>query len=351
MQKLNIKSSPFIIGSESTCKIMWTVNACLIPVFIAAIVFFGPLALLIMGISIATALLWEGIVNLIFKQQVSILDGSAFLTGLLIAFMMPPRVPLFIPVIASTFAILIIKMLFGGLGRNWLNPAIAGRVFVSLIWPKELSSLWQKPFYYLKETTQSLDALSKATHYPISGATPLELLVNHKDKIIGNGFTQPLQAMNYFEKNWDYLDMFVGNTSGSIGETSALLIILGAIYLFYKKIITFDITFSYLISFTFLSWMLGALPFKGSLFAGDPIFHLLSGGLMLGALFMATDFVTHPMTTGGRIVFGVGCSIITILFRLFTYFPEGVMFAILIMNLLTPLINKIFRVYPLGLNK
>ena len=350
MQNLKVKISPFIWGKDNTAKIMWRVNLALLPALLVGIVFFGPFAALIVGLCIATALVSEWVFNLLTGRKNTLVDGSAILTGLLLGLMLPPHVPLYIPVLGSVFAIVVIKMAFGGLGRNLLNPAIAGRVLVSLVWPREMSH-WQKPFYYLKDAFVGIDATSEATVYAISGASPLELIANHADKIVAAGIKTPVEAMKYFEKNWDYMDLFLGNVFGSIGETSALALIVGALFLYVRKIIRLDLTLSFFAGVAFFGWMLGGLHFNLGLFGGDPLFHLLSGGVMLGGFFMITDMVTHPMTGKGRMVFGILCALLTMLIRMFTFFPEGLMFAILIMNLLTPLINRLFVVYPLGYKK
>jgi len=309
--KLLVVASPHLHHRLSTSRIMWTVSACLAPAGIWGVSLFGWGSLFILLVSIASAMLTELIISRA-QGKFTLTDGSAFLTGLLIGYNMPPSVPAFIPVVASVFAIAVVKQAFGGLGRNWMNPALAGRVFVLFSWTSQMTS-WEPPRYTLLcRLLGGTDYASAAHADVLTGATPLN---------IGSG--KFLAAGNYW-------DLFIGNIPGCIGEVSALLLILGAIYLFASKIIRWEIPAAYLACFTLLVWIFG----------GDILFHLFAGGLMLGALFMATDMVTSPLTGKGMIIFGAGAGILTFLIRFYGGFPEGVSLAIILMNIAVPLIDR-----------
>jgi len=292
---------------------MWTVSFVLIPAGIAGIFLFGIRSLYIIAVSILTALITEGVILFLRKGQVSsnvprqgwrLLDGSAVLTGLLLAYNLPPGVPLWIPALGSFVAIAIGKQVFGGLGHNIFNPALIGRAFLLASFPTRMTT-WNSPF--------GIDA--------ISGATPLTLL---KDKgIAGFGC-------------WD---LFMGNCGGCIGETSKIILLAGALILLYKKYITWHIPFVYILTTAAFTWIFGGKQ----LFAGDWLYHVLGGGLFLGAFFMATDMVTTPLTKKGMLIFGFGCGLLTAIIRLWGGYPEGVSYSILLMNGATPLIDRFTR--------
>lgn len=321
---LIVSVSPHVRGKETIGSIMWTVNFALLPAFIMALYYFGPRALYVTGLCIITCVLSEYVYQKSLKQKITAFDGSAFLTGLLLGMNLPSSLPLhqfYIPVVGSIMAIVITKLLFGGLGYNVFNPALIGRAFLLISWPKAMT-IWTAP-------TAAFVALDAKTT-----ATPLGIL---KEEGLG-------QLLEVFGDKMDlYTQLLVGNSAGSIGETSVIALLLGAGYLFYKRYITWHIPFSFLATAGVLAWIFGGKDIEtGKLifFAGDPIIHLLSGGLMLGAFFMATDYVTCPSVRKGQIIFGVGCGALTMLIRLFGGFPEGVMFAILLMNCFAPLIDR-----------
>jgi electron transport complex protein RnfD len=280
----------------------------------------------------------------------ALFDGSAVLTGLLIGMNMPPEIPFHIPIVASVFAIAVVKWTFGGLGSNWMNPALAGRVFVFFSWTGEMTS-WKMP-----ATLPVADAGSSAT---LLGAVKSGVIST------GNDIGQPasyLSRINYPRSSTDvsvtgwlndnvleglgitlpggYVDPFVGNIPGCIGEVSALLLMLGAVYLFAKRIITWEIPTSFFLSFGILTWVFGGTVYGTGFFTGDVLFHVLAGGFMLGLFYMATDMVTSPMTTKGMLIFGAGVGILTFLIRFYGSFPEGVSLAIIVMNIFTPIINR-----------
>jgi Na+-translocating ferredoxin:NAD+ oxidoreductase subunit D len=241
---------------------------------------------------------------------VTIRDGSAFLTGLLLAFNLPPHIPLWAVAIGSFFSIAVVKQAFGGLGHNIFNPALGGRAFLMLAWPSHMTK-FSAPFLY--------DAVTQAT--------PLSLMKE--------GRAADLSGMGLTLK-----DLFFGNRGGCLGEVCALALLVGGLYLLWKKIITWHTPFSYIGAFGVFMWAFGS---KEGNFCGDPVFHILAGGLLLGAIFMATDYVTSPLTRRGQIVFGVGCGVLTAIIRIWGRYPEGVCYAILVMNCAVPFIDRYIK--------
>ena len=316
--ELIVTVSPHIKSEESTSRIMWSVNIALLPAAVMGAYFFGPRAVLAIALCIISALLSEYIYQKALNKKVSINDGSAFLTGLLLGMNLPASVPFYIPIVGSFVAVIITKQLFGGLGYNVFNPALIGRAFLLISFPK-LMTIWTKP----EAAFVQFDAKTTATPLGILKEEGLSKLI----EIFGD-------KMNL------YMELLKGHRAGSIGETSAIALIIGAAFLFYRGYITWHIPVSFLGTAAVMAWIFGA---KGALFAGDPVIHLLSGGMLLGAFFMATDYVTCPSIKKGQILFGIGCGFLTMLIRLKGGFPEGVMFAILIMNCFAPLIDRGFK--------
>jgi electron transport complex protein RnfD len=338
-EKLIISVSPHIQNKESTVSMIYIVILFLLPACIFGFMSFGFSAVAIVLLSILFSVLTEIVCQLIMRRPVTIYDGSAILTGLLLGMTMPPTVPLYIPILSAIFAIAIVKQAFGGLGQNWANPAIAGRVFATLSWPAKMQT-WLPPF--------SSDGLTAAT--PLSAVQ--SALLNGGN--YGNESSiQLLDTLSgdVLRSQIDYLRMFFGFRGGCIGEVSAFLLILAALFLLYRKIITIDIPVSFLSTAAIMAWIFEGTKFGGPLFTGDPLFHLLSGGMILAAFFMATDVVTTPLTTKGRIIFGIGCGMITMLIRIWGSYAEGVGLAILFMNMLTPAIDRYVRNYPAGWHK
>ena len=321
-----MSGAPHIRRNDSISKIMWTVVISLLPAAVMAVILFGIPALNVMLISILTAVFTESGIDFMIKRKQTILDGSAFLTGLLVAFNMPANVPLYVPAVASFFAIAIVKMLFGGLGYNFLNPALAGRVFVMFAWLPAMTT-WVKPhpaqwfysFFHLKPVADA-----------VTYATPLNMIKMHGHAAL----------IKYFGSHSAlYMNLFVGNVGGSLGEVSALALLIGAAFLLIRRIITLTIPLSYIITVALFTWIFGG---KSGLFTGDWLFHILSGGLILGAFFMATDMVTSPITVLGQLIFGIGAGLMTFLIRIYGGYPEGVSFSILFMNAFTPIIDRYF---------
>ena len=321
--KLSISSSPQIHSPSSTTRIMWLVVLSLVPAGVWGVYAFGLRSLAVLAASIITAVAAEYFMCRVFKKG-SITDGSAFLTGLLVGYNMPAEVPVYIAVIASLFAIIIVKWTFGGLGTNWMNPALAGRVFVFFSWTGGMSR-WSMP-HMVTDT--------------VSGASPLGFLKTNMMTFSGSasGPMDFLAGQGYPVDS--YLDLFIGRIPGCIGEVSALLLLIGGLFLIIVKIVDWEIPVFYIGSFALLAWVFGGLGFGNGFFSGDVLFHLFTGGLMLGALFMATDMVTSPITRKGMIIYAIGCGFLTFLIRFYGSFPEGVSLAIILMNIFVPLINR-----------
>jgi electron transport complex protein RnfD len=321
MQLFTVSGSPHVHNNQSVEKIMWGVVVAMIPALLVSLWYFGLAALITTAIAVLSCVVLEyAITKYVLKEQPSITDGSAVVTGILLAFNVPSSIPWWQLVIGSMVAIGVAKMSFGGLGRNPFNPALVGRVFMLISFPVDMT-LWPLPI-------QNRFLLTDA----ITGPTSLGIVKEG----VKNGETLTQLASQVP----DYTSMFMGGIGGSLGEVSAAALIIGGIYMLYKKIITWHIPVSYLFTvfiFTGLLWLINPEQYI------DPVFHLLAGGLMLGAIYMATDMATSPMTSKGMLVYGLGCGVLTVLIRVWGAYPEGVSFAILIMNAVTPLINKGFK--------
>ncbi|MCX8027118.1 MAG: RnfABCDGE type electron transport complex subunit D [Thermodesulfovibrionales bacterium] len=315
--------SPHITSGETTSRIMWSVSLALMPASVMGVYFFGPLSALTLLLSVVSAVFFEYIYQKLLKKTITINDGSAFLTGLLLGLNLPPTVPFYIPIVGSFVAIIITKQLFGGLGYNVFNPALIGRAFLLISFPK-LMTIWKEP------TSAFIQIDAKTT------ATPLGIL---KEEGLGKLIEIYGDTLNL------YVQLLVGYRGGCIGETSAIAILIGAGFLLYRGYISWHIPVSFLGTAAIIAWIFGG---KGALFSGDPILHLLSGGILIGAFFMATDYVTSPSVKKGQILFGIGCGFLTMLIRLKGGYPEGVMFAILIMNCFSPLIDRGFKTRVFG---
>ncbi len=301
-EKLVVSESPHTRSGSSTSKIMIDVAIALVPAIAAGTVVFGFRALLVVFVCVLAAVASEWGWQKLLKRPSTVADFSAVVTGLLLAMNLPVTIPLWMAAIGSVFAIIVVKQFFGGIGHNFMNPALAARAFLLTSWAQAMTT-WQQPFS---------DA--------VSSATPLA--------IMKGGLAEPLPS---------YLEMFLGNTAGCIGEVSTLAILLGAAYLLLKGIISLRIPATYIITVAVLTFVFGD---SNGLFKGDALMHILSGGLMLGAFFMATDYVTTPYTKCGQIIFGFGCGVLTAVIRLFGGYPEGTSYAILIMNVVAPLIDR-----------
>ncbi len=325
-----LSSSPHIRDSDSIPKIMWTVNIALLPSLFMAVYFFGYKALMITLLSIFAAIATEGIIQKLSKKPLRIYDGSAVITGILLAFNLPASAPWWMPIVGSAFAIAIVKEVFGGLGHNILNPALTARAFLLASWPVEMTASWVAP---REGTISGISA--------ITSATPLNLL-KQSAKIIAspeNYEPSQIQAAQDAIANLSssYSNLLIGNVGGCIGETSVIALILGALIMFYRRVIDWRIPFSYMGTVAILAWVFGGTE---GLLTGNWIFHILSGGLILGAFYMATDMVSSPINAKGQLIFGIGCGILTVAIRIWGGYPEGVSYSILLMNLAVPLIDR-----------
>ncbi len=330
-----ISSSPQIHAPGSTRKVMLWVIFAMLPAAVWSVVLFGGRPAVVIAASVAAAVATEGLLNLAFKRPNTLGDLSAVVTGMLVGFNMPPAVPVFVPVVASVFAIAVVKWSFGGLGANWMNPALAGRVFVFFSWGTAMTG-WTLPRV---GGAVAADA--------ISGPTPLGSVKLALSELSA-GVDGPMRLLESAGMPVTYLDLFLGRMGGSLGEMSALLLLIGGLVLIAKKIVDWEIPVMFLGSFALLIWMFDGAQYGSGMFTGDVLFHLLTGGLMLGALFMATDMVTTPLTLKGRIIFGLGCGFFTFVIRRFGNLPEGVSLAIIFMNILTPLIDRWAKPKPYG---
>ncbi len=316
MSKLiTVSPSPHNYGKDTVERLMYGVLIALLPTLAASIYFYGIGAIVVTLTAIVSSLMFEFLITkYMLKRKPSLFDGSALITGLLLAFNVPSNLPIWIIIIGSLVAIGVGKMSFGGLGNNPFNPALVGRVFLLISFPVQMTS-WPTPIVSRMAYTDA-----------DTGATPLAI-VSEK---IGNG--EKFSEIDIPS----YSQMFLGNMGGSLGEVAAVALLLGLAYLLIKKIITWHIPVSILGSVTILTgimWLINPNEYA------DPVFHILTGGMLLGAIFMATDYVTSPMSKKGMLIFGTMIGILTVVIRVFGAYPEGMSFAILIMNAFVPLIN------------
>jgi len=318
---LTISGSPHLHGEQSVRKIMWGVVIALLPATLVSFWYFGLSAIIVTVASVIGCLIFEFLIQkYLLKEKPTITDGSAVITGILLAMNVPSNLPLWMVIIGAFVAISIAKMSFGGLGKNVFNPALVGRVFLLISFPVNMTS-WPLPSV---NRTVLADA--------ITGPTSLGVIKEGVSK--GDSISKLMTEVP------SYIDMLIGNMGGSLGEVSAIALILGGIYMLIRKIITWHIPLTYIATvFIFTGILYVINPEKYV----DPVFHILAGGLLLGAIFMATDMVTSPMSKMGMVVFGIGCGLLTVLIRVWGAYPEGVSFAILIMNAVVPLINKGFK--------
>lgn len=327
---------------------MWSVSAALVPAVAWGVYLFGVDALVTVLVSVAAAVVTEFVIAR-FLGRFTLADGSAVLTGLLIGMNLPSEIPFYIPVVASVFAIAVVKWTFGGLGTNWMNPALAGRVVVFFSWTAELTT-WRMP-----RTLPMVDGVSGATvlgsvksnllnyagdaHGPIGMLRELGYPRSDLDIRLTDGFNRVFDGIG-LDLQGGYVDLFVGNIPGCIGEMSALLLLAGAMFLLVRKVISWHIPASYLGVFSVLVICFGGYRFGGGFGTGNLVFQLFSGGLMLGVFYMATDMVTSPLTRRGMLIYGAGAGFLTFLIRFYGSFPEGVSLAIILMNVFVPLINR-----------
>ena len=321
---LTIGVSPHIRDADTTSRIMGWVIIALLPITFYSIYIGGMSTLIVIAMSIAGAVVTEVVIQRLRHIPVTVNDLSALLTGLLLALTLPPRLPFWIPLIGGVVAIALGKQVFGGLGHNIFNPALVGRAVLFVSWSKYMTTSWlvhPKAGVVNTAAVRSIDAVTKAT--PLY---TMRLVRQH---------TLSLSASRY------YKPLLLGNPWGCIGEVSALLILLGLAILLMKRLVDWRIPVCFVGTVVVLSWIIGM----------DPLFAALSGSVLFGACFMATDYVTNPMSAWGKVIFAAGCGIMTVLLRFYSNLPEGVMFAILFMNGMTPLIDRYIKPRPFGYRK
>lgn len=323
--KFLVSSSPHVHDGRTVGGIMKLVIYALLPATLFSIYIFGLSALRVVIISVCSAILFEAVSQRIMKRPISVKDGSAALTGLLLALNLPATSPWWLIVTGTFFAIVVAKQLYGGLGYNPFNPALVGRVVVLISFPVQMTARWVSPSRW------GADAVTTAT--PLGKMKESLATLGRIDIDFGRE---------------EIVDLLIGNRAGCLGEVSVILLVLGGLYLIAKRVISWHIP----VSFIATVWLITGIfylidPTKYA----NPSFHVLTGGLFIGAIFMATDYVTSPVTEKGMIVFGVGCGLITVLIRLFGAYPEGVSFAILLMNAATPLIDRYTKPKVFGARK
>lgn len=323
-KKLILQSSPHLREQDSVRKVMMTVVLALVPATAASVWYFGLRALLVQVVAVVTCLAAEAFGLFLLKRPVKehVTDGSAIVTGMLLAMNLPSGIPMWMTVVGSLVAILVAKIPYGGIGNNPFNPALVGRVFMFVAFPTAMTS-WPLPV-----PGSFASFVADAT----TGPTPLGLI-----KYVQRG-TAEMSTVTQSS-----VDLLLGNVGGCIGEVSAVALLLGGLYMLWKKVITWHIPVAFIgtvFVFTGIFHLVDAARYA------SPLIHILSGGVMLGAIFMATDMVTSPVTTKGMLIFGVGCGVITCLIRVLASFPEGVSFAILVMNGLTPIIDRYIKPAP-----
>lgn len=302
---LTVSPSPHINGKVTTQKIMLVVLLALLPAIIASGIIFGMKAILLIFVSAVACVGFEYLSRLIMKRNNTISDLSAVVTGVLLAMNVPVTLPVWMLLIGDFFAIVLVKQMFGGLGQNFANPAIVGRIILLTSFASHMGT-WAEPFYY-----KNADLITQAT--PLAGS----------------------------DIKFTYMDLFLGRTGGSLGETCALALLIGGLFLIVTKVISPVTPVAFIGTVALMTWITG----------GDPLYQVLSGGLILGAFFMATDYVTSPITAKGKLIFGIGCGLITFLIRQRGSLPEGVSYAILLMNIVTPYIDMITKAKPFGAKK
>jgi Na+-translocating ferredoxin:NAD+ oxidoreductase subunit D len=303
-----VSVSPHLRAPENTARVMRAVSVSLVPAALASIYIFGWRALAVIAVSVVVSVLTELLSQLVFKRDITVRDGSAVVTGVLLAFTLPVQTPLWMVAAGAFVAIFLVKQLFGGIGHNIFNPALAARAVLLSSFPVAMTA-WSTP------------ALSLGRVDATAAASALGMV------------KEAAKAGTAIGMPYGYLDLLLGNVPGSLGEVCKAALLLGGAFLLIRRIIDWRIPVTFLGSVALLSFIVGK----------DPLFAVLSGGLLLGAFFMATDYVTAPTTPNGRLIFGLGCGIVTFLIRQYGGFPEGVCYAILFMNCLSPLIEMYVR--------
>ncbi|MCL2608580.1 MAG: RnfABCDGE type electron transport complex subunit D [Treponema sp.] len=311
---LTVSAPSHIYGTDTIGRRMWEVVIALLPAACFAVYVYNVYVFFVMAASVLAAVVSEYFFRKIIGKRVTITDGSAIITGLLVAFNLPPAVPLWIPIVGSAFAIIVVKQFFGGLGQNFLNPALAARAFLIASFPGYMTS-WAVP-----------------------GAPP--------DAVTGPTLLAAIkETAGFVPQASHYMELLFGKVGGTIGEASAAALLVGGIYLIVRGIINWRTPVFYIASFVFFAFVLGRNSFFDweMIASGQMLVELLAGGLLLGAFFMATDYATTPITPHGKVIMGIGCGFLTVLIRFYGGYPEGVSYAILIMNLVVPMVDRYIR--------
>jgi len=345
-----VSAAPHIKQKISINSVMWQVVLALTPALLIGIFFFGIQSLFLTIYAVAASVFTEALIQKFRKVPITINDGSAVVTGILIAFNINSSAPWWLPVLGSIFAIAIGKQIFGGLGFNIFNPALLGRAFMMASWPTLMTAGWKFTTPMNNLFQSSINGLNNLpSNFPevVTSATPLRVVKALRDTTqissdVANTVMDNLTGMNTLQ------DLFWGNVGGVIGEVSAAALLIGAAYLAWKHIIEWRIPVSYIGTVFVLIYVFGGINGMFSASIMLPIFHILSGGLILGAFFMATDMVTSPVTKKGRLIFGMGCGALTVVIRLIGGYPEGVSYSILLMNIAVPLIDRYTVPKPFG---
>ncbi|MCD4651244.1 MAG: RnfABCDGE type electron transport complex subunit D [Candidatus Cloacimonetes bacterium] len=341
-----VSASPHLHDRNSVAHVMWQVVIALLPAMAAAIFIFGINSLFLTIYGVIAAVVTEAVIQKLRKKPIAVADGSAVVTGILLAFNLNVASPWWLPVVGSVFAIAIGKHVFGGLGHNPLNPALLGRAFLVASWPSLTTSRFTVP--KLAEATMSGISNSMSKLSPlVTEATPLAVVKTLRDTtMVSRDVADKL--ITHMTSGETLSNLFWGNIGGVIGEVSAAAILIGAAYLAWKRIIEWRIPVSYIGTVFVLILIFGGIPGADNNTVMLAVYHILAGGLMLGAFFMATDMVTSPVTKKGRLIFGCGCGVLTVVIRLVGGYPEGVSYSILLMNIAVPLIDRFTTPKPFG---
>ncbi len=342
--RLVVASSPHIRSEESIPKIMWTVFFCLLPACAVGVSVFGVRAAVLLAVSVATAVVTEAIWQKLTGRHVTVHDGSAAVTGLLLAMVCGAGTPVYVVMVGAIFAILIAKQMFGGLGMNIWNPALAARAFLQVSFPVEINAGWPAPKWTIGEsplfdprhytTAEQAAAAGKALPWGVDCVTGATALHEAKEGVKGLIGLSP--------------DLWIGSVPGCIGETSAIALILGGLFLIYKRYVRWEVPAAFFLTIAVLAVVLpmktyGAGGTVAYTWDYGPLLHLAAGGAMIGGFFMLTDMVTSPLTVKGQVIYAIGAGVLVMLIRSFGGYPEGVCYSILIMNTLVPLIDRVVK--------
>ncbi len=348
--RFKVSAAPHLHDKSTVSNVMWQVVIALVPALIAAVYFYGINALMLTVYGVVAAVATEFLIQKWRKIPVTVMDGSAVLTGILLTYNLHAGAPWWLPVVGSIFAIAIGKQVFGGLGNNPVNPALLARAFLVASWPTLTTSGWVAPKGGILSGITCLEGLGAKAEALITSSTPLGVakMLRDSDFVAGLGSGEGAKIFNALFDSSTLQHLFWGNIGGVIGEVSAFALLLGAAWLIYKNIIEWRIPVSYILTVFILTFIFGGIKGLGHFSLLLPLFHVLAGGMVLGAFFMATDYVTSPMTKLGRVYFGIGCGLLTVVIRLVGGYPEGVSYSILLMNLAVPLIDRWTLPKPFG---